>query len=593
MDNKAIETLSVSAVKDSIVVCDFLDQYIAENDKEPSWDGFVYLYNKKDKKKENIKGRVSVQVKGHECDDFSNDEISFPVSIIDLKNYLNDGGVMFFVVYIGHKGLCRQIYYAELTPIKLKIFLSSAKGQETKSIKLKKFPADSNDKTMIIMNFWSNCQKQASFCEAKLFSLEELKSQGVLEGITIPVTTVGDISPKSALLKTEVYLYARIKGSSIPQPIELIPEGLTTEEERDVTILINDKIFYSKVRIIQSSNSNKIIIGESFSLSFKNETSPVQIKYKNSNKLRVFVRDLDFMISYIEHGYFMYNGTKILFDTKNADFSNFDISKEKTKLQFAKETIQLLDELNCNKDIDINSLKDRDIRNIEILIKAILKKEAVYNLKEDIPSIAYMNIEKLNFLMHFKPIKEEKGKYIISDFFKSELPIVFEKDDGEKLPISQFALMKAKDLLKTDNIRYDVLLPSFQNIEKHDLVFERANWFLLELILAYDLSDNEKQLLIVANSFADWIMSASEEESPYAIRILNKLQVVKRMRELNEEETKLLYDIVECTTSSETELVGAYLLLDQSVPAKSHFNKLSEEQQEEFKEYPIYHFWKD
>ena len=43
MDNKAIETLSVNAVKNSIVTSDFLDQFINDNDKEPSWDG-LYTY---------------------------------------------------------------------------------------------------------------------------------------------------------------------------------------------------------------------------------------------------------------------------------------------------------------------------------------------------------------------------------------------------------------------------------------------------------------------------------------------------------------------------------------------------------------------
>ena len=43
MDRKAIETLSVNAVRDSVVVSDFLDQFIADNDKEPTWDGFVYI----------------------------------------------------------------------------------------------------------------------------------------------------------------------------------------------------------------------------------------------------------------------------------------------------------------------------------------------------------------------------------------------------------------------------------------------------------------------------------------------------------------------------------------------------------------------
>lgn len=51
MDAKAIETLAIGAVKDSVVVSDFMDQFISDNDKEPSWDGNVYIYKGKGKKR--------------------------------------------------------------------------------------------------------------------------------------------------------------------------------------------------------------------------------------------------------------------------------------------------------------------------------------------------------------------------------------------------------------------------------------------------------------------------------------------------------------------------------------------------------------
>ena len=120
LDNKAIETLSVNAVKNSIVTSEFLDQFIADNDKEPSWDGFVYIYGDKSKKKSNLKGRMPVQVKGTECDDHSKETISFSMTTVDLRNYLYDGGCVLFVVYIGNCGLTNNIYYAELTPVKLR-----------------------------------------------------------------------------------------------------------------------------------------------------------------------------------------------------------------------------------------------------------------------------------------------------------------------------------------------------------------------------------------------------------------------------------------------------------------------------------------
>ena len=298
MDRKAIETLSVNAIRDSVVVSDFLDQFIADNDKEPTWDGFVYIYSDKSKKKEKLKGRLPVQIKGTENDDFSKEEISFPVSTTDLNNYLYDGGAVFFVVYIGHNGLTRQIYYAELPPIKLRVYLAEAKEQKSKSIKLKKFPTDPNEKAMIFFQCLENCQKQASFSSAQLLSLEELESQGVLEGITVPVSTVGGIDPKTALLKNEVYIYAKIKGSAIPQPIEAIPQKLTTQEMRNAQVSVGDRLFYSTVRVVQDAETVTIIFGESFSIKASKNDRTVKINYKSSDKLRTLIVDLDFLISY-------------------------------------------------------------------------------------------------------------------------------------------------------------------------------------------------------------------------------------------------------------------------------------------------------
>lgn len=233
LNTKAIETLSVNAVKDSIAMSDFLEPFINENDKEPSWDGAVYIYNCKNHNKSNLEGRLSIQVKGKECNDFSQEEISFPISTIDLKNYLYDGGIILFVVYVSSDGLTRKIYYIELPPIKLRLTLSNAENQKTKTLKLEEFPTDNYKKATIFLNCLQNCQKQASFTNANLLSLDELEAQGVLEGITVPIAAIGENDPQRALVTNEVYIYAKIKGCAIPQPLEILPLHMVTNQEKN------------------------------------------------------------------------------------------------------------------------------------------------------------------------------------------------------------------------------------------------------------------------------------------------------------------------------------------------------------------------
>lgn len=112
---KDIEELATNAVKKSILTSKFLSQYISENDKEPSWDGFVYIYSREEKTKKDLYGRVPVQVKGKYWEDLSKDQIVYSIEIADLKSYLTDGGVLFFVTYIADGGNKERIYYAQLT----------------------------------------------------------------------------------------------------------------------------------------------------------------------------------------------------------------------------------------------------------------------------------------------------------------------------------------------------------------------------------------------------------------------------------------------------------------------------------------------
>lgn len=64
MTTKDIEELATNAVKKSVLTSGYLSQYISENDKGPSWDGFIYIYNNEQKRKTDYYGRVAVQIKG-------------------------------------------------------------------------------------------------------------------------------------------------------------------------------------------------------------------------------------------------------------------------------------------------------------------------------------------------------------------------------------------------------------------------------------------------------------------------------------------------------------------------------------------------
>lgn len=591
MDKKAIETLSVNAVRASIVQCRFLDQFIPDNDKEPSWDGNIYVYKDKRKGKSTLLGRMPVQVKGTKRRDFSKDEISFSVAISDLHNYLNDGGAMFFVVYVNAEAgnESSQIYYAALTPIKIRTILRKATSQKSIGIKLKRFPKDEDEKTSIVINCIEQCKKQMSYGAAILPTLDELCRNGAVERLEIPIATNGNVDPRQFLLSNDVYVYAKLKGSAVVQPIEMIPKGVVIAEVQPACVMAEGRVFYDKVRIRCGERTVITTFGQSVSLIADKNAKKLRIEYKSSDSLRNFALDLDFMLSYISAGEFFYDGVAVPFDQKEADLSRFKVEDEQKGLLYAKEFVALLDELGCKKDVCISAMSDADWNKVSMLIRALINKEPILEIPENLPAVFIVNIEKLRFMFYYKIITETPKTYALFDFFRNEVEMECLNQGGERVPISQYAALTADDFLHTENLRLDVILPSFQKTPRHNETIARANIVLLELLKAYDVCGNP-DLLKTAEDFSTWIMAATDQELQYSIRLLNDLQIKRRKRSLTTEEEKELVHIAEDQGALEQIKVGAYLLLNQQTAARIHFERLRPEEQKEFRSFPIFKF---
>lgn len=594
MDSKTIETLAVNAVKNSIIISDYLNPFIADNDKEPTWDGNVYIYNDKSKKKSELKGRVAVQVKGKESNDFSQEKISFPVAVVDLKNYLYDGGAIFFVVYIGNNGLTNKIYYADLLPIKLRFILAQAKSQRSKNVELKEFPANNNNKATIFLNFYDHSLKQASFTSAELLSLDNLQKQGVLEGITMTVSGYGyDRSdPQKAFFENDVYMYANIKGSAIPQPIEILPQDLHTAQEIQNKVFANGKLFYSSYLRIRSKDKDVIKFGESFTIEISQKDHSWKINYKTTGTLRTIVNDLGFMLNVLDEKCFVIENKIFPLSLTNDELVNFDIVQQRKHLENLEKMQQVLDILNVKEDLIIDKMTIEEKRSFDYLIKAFIAKEPVRGLDPDLPPVVRLRISNITVMLSFFSC-EEAGTYQIYDFFRTNHSIGYKDQNGDMQPISQFAILNKEDYLNLSNIKFDVLLPSYQSIKNNPYIYERVNMVLLDLLSAYDESENKrKEILNTAKAFAVWLMDTDDTMLAYEIKKLNLLQTIKREREINNEELKALVAIIENNATREDTLVGAYLLLNNQVAAEMHFDRLEPTEQENFKEYPIYKFWK-
>lgn len=593
MDSKLIEGFAISYLSDEIRLTERLAPYISENDKEPSWDGNIYIYSKPSNfLKENIIGKVSVQIKGKQekNKNFQKKKISYSVEVTDLKNYLKVGGVIFFVVLIDKDNpRNRKIYYTDLTPVKLQVELEKAKNQITKSIKFKEFPLDNQRKVSVFLNCFENIKKQTSFSDIPLLTIEEL-SKNNIEEIVIPVIPVNKEIPQETLLHSDIYLYAKIKNSPILHPVKMLIDELETHEKQKVIVSIDGKEYYNSIKIVRKKEKLELFIGESFSIITKGNKI-AKLNYKNSDKIRILAKDLEFMLHQIEKGYFLFNGKKIELDYKKIDFSNFNIEEQKRNLKKIKDIVKLLDILNYSEDLKLSEITQKDWIQLEYLIKAFIYNELIEGLKEPAISVKIFNIVKLKFIICIK--KEDNGKYRLLDFFKEDFFVEIKTENEKFFQISQYLLLKKEDLYLANNIKYNVLLSSFKKVKRYKKTIDLINNFLLNLILAYDKTKKE-DIILTAEEFSKWIFSEfTEEELSYSIKILNNFQIVKRLRNLTEQEEEKIYEILEDENINNEIRFGSYVLLGQKAAAKRYFEKLEEERKKEFINYPIYNLWKE
>lgn len=286
------------------------------------------------------------------------------------------------------------------------------------------------------------------------------------------------------------------------------------------------------------------------------------------------------------------DGVPLPVSLTNEKMDEFDVLGHEQKLNSLKRLEKLFESLHLNKQVDLSTLDRRSRFHIDMLMKALVDEELVTDLKEDLPALNVLEIGKQKVLLFFRKT-EIPGAYVISDFFKTPLDLAIEVD-GKMLLIPQYAILNKTNYLELSNLDCDAIIRSYMEMEGNPRLYERANQTLLDVLLAYDESkDDRKDLLVAAQKFATWLNELPVEETqlPKEICELNKLQVLKRERYLTKAEKRLLWQIAEKPHQREDIKVGAYLLLDNQEAAEMYYEHLSQEDQESFKEFPVYRFW--
>lgn len=258
-----IEKGAVEAIKRIIRLHEKMDESLSEADKNPSWDGHIYLYTNSDLKVEHMLGRIPIQVKGKNDESLFNKEtITYPVKYKFLRNYSVDGGVVYFVVIISDDGEKAAIFYNNLTPNKLESLLKGSKEKkpnQTKSISLINLKNnDKNELYNILVQFGYECGKIAEVEKGASYKTPKEYIHYVA-GITKRlINVVSDYCTKE-IINENALLQSNIGIKYIPSPFEIAKffgirviffgmggEAVSFFDRSKLIIYISDKYFHNE-----------------------------------------------------------------------------------------------------------------------------------------------------------------------------------------------------------------------------------------------------------------------------------------------------------------------------------------------------------
>lgn len=594
--NDKIEDRAISALENALLDCSRLHPYIKKDDKYPIWDGEVCLYKDSRINNEDLLGRVSIQIKGKKTSTIARSKFTYSAKVSDLRNYLKDGGVIYFVVGIDGNNKTK-IFYETLTCVKLLIYLENvADGQKHCSIELKEFPSDVDRITNVFYNFNEDAKKQSSFNKKEMvFSMDEVRHKKGFEGFCISTSDtrrLEDFSIKNQLRafhENEWFVYAKIDGIQVPLKDKFTNFYLKGEIKQPVRV--KETTYFDSFEVFPNYNSTKIVIGGTLVLTFYDNGNHINFNYTTPKHLSIHLKGLQFCNALLKESEFWLGDKHCLLDSLNVPVS--ELQSELFRIEKLK---QFLDILHIQDDIDASALTAEDWRQLRILIPAIVDGEYVKDLKIGGKDADGINIRvaigSLNISLFSYRITD--NKYEVKDFFNTENLRACLTREEERYYCPIHGILTQNDFETLSNINYDKIVPDYKEAynQHYPEIGIMANNTLNYVLLAYD-TKKDKRLLDTALSLCKWLENIPIEGISNNAKQLDRLQIIKRERCFSEEEKNELYEIVDSDEAIVDDKISAYLLLGEQAHAERLFNKFSKEAQQLYKQEPIYHFWKE
>lgn len=576
--SKQIEEDAIDYLKMALKKSKHINREIAEGDKEPIWDGHIYFYKNTKKQNIDLVERIPVQVKGK--DDYYNKNIGYSIERNNLEHYLNEGGILYFVVYL--KNDIPTVTYASLTPkaIKKILLASSKKKRNIKniSVSMKPLPDNEEELNILFLNFIQKRKHQKGFSHIEWRSHESLFDNSKNLDGDFEFKFIGKeyLDILEYAKSGELDVYYKPNGATIPEPLIDDISELKLFEEREMVVQVRGKERVYKTTFSYETK-NDFTIDFHNGCSIKVQKTPdlvtLTLNYSLSNILSKRLDGLEFILEIQKNKGIMLYGHKLNFNDENISKIDFDFLNKALEANIRLK--ELLNKLKISTELDNTGWSQKDSRIVELLYDGIVNEQVVTLDRTDYNSVQVIEFTNVRVLLFLIPENEGTKNYRLYNF--SDYDMVFINED--KQLFSKYETVELEQLLLIDNFNISDYLASYLSSESK---IENMDLGLLKLINYAD-SKHDQNALQSCLEFAQRLVDIEQSENS----ILNLLQIKKRLNILTQKDYTYLHSLM---NHKLVEIrFAANCILDYKEQARYLFeNEFSVEQQKMFIEYPIY-----
>ena len=573
MDSNTIEQMSVSYLNLAIAKCEHLNSVINSNDKTLSWDGYVEVYSQDGNKKSDFTGRCPIQVKGKtfNAKDFKKSSITYPVAVDDLKNYLKDGGVIYFVVVINQTDNNYQIYYSSLLPFDIQRIISRLRDeQKICNVRLEKFPQANESIEEIFQDFL--------FHRVHHIGKNFLGNVHLIHFDSGATYTIWSKSLSEILDGTPKYIYKNLPHNLFIPVEKIVPEKINIANA-PVDVAIDGKVYFhgAEVSLMKKNILDGIVLNKGLSIKVNKKGDNATVKTTKKCTIPQYIKNVEFLIA-LSKGHTLSVGN---FAVGTNPQMKDDVSLLERELKIYKNIERLFERLNVKKNLKVMEISDSMFKKIDFLFRAVIEEQTFEDENAE-PAFGSFDIGSLKLFM--LRAKNESGKIAYKNPFednnsKCEMSLC---EDYDRFPSSLFVMLSEKDFLKYDNLNYAIIAESIISVEYSDLYGDAVTNFLLNLLSAYD-KRKDAEMLNCAIEVASWL----DKNADNAVSFINKMQSICRKRNLTESELASLIEI-QNKKSDESEIaICCSILLGEKSRYEYELKNLSKKRRQEFLKYPI------